>query len=61
MENIGRNQDWEAQKSKLIEKFNYLTNNDFRLADENKKAMVGILQERLGKTKEQLQKILNGL
>jgi len=61
MKNIKYNNDWDVQKGKLIEKFVYLTGNDLKFADDNKEAMFGILQERLGKTKEELQKILNGL
>jgi len=61
MKNIKYNNYWDVQKGKLIEKFVYLTGNDLKFADDNKEAMFGILQERLGKTKEELQKILNGL
>jgi len=61
MENLKHNMDWDVQKGKLIKKFAYLTDNDLKLADNNKEAMFGLLQERLGKTKDELQKILNGL
>ncbi len=53
--------NWEEQKSKLKQKFAMLTDNDFLLLEGKKEEMMGRLQIKLGKTKEELQKIIEAL
>jgi len=50
--------NWEEQKSSLKETFAKLTNNDFMFAKGQQEEMINKLQMKLGKTKEELQKIL---
>ncbi len=52
---------WKIQKGKLKQKFALLTENDFLFADGKKDEMLGRLQTKLGKTKEELLKIIAGL
>jgi uncharacterized protein YjbJ (UPF0337 family) len=49
---------WEEQKGKLKQKFATLTDNDLLFAEGKKEEMMGKLQIKLGKTKEELHKIL---
>lgn len=53
--------NWDEQKSLLKERFALLTKKDFKCVEDNKEAMLGKLQITLGKTKEQLHKIIQGL
>jgi len=53
--------DWEQQKGKLKQKFATLTDNDLLFAEGKKEEMFGRLQSKLGKTKEELHKIISGL
>jgi len=50
--------NWNEQKGKLKQKFATLTNNDLLFADGKKDEMLGKLQVKLGKTKEELHKII---
>jgi uncharacterized protein YjbJ (UPF0337 family) len=52
---------WEETKGKLIQKFANLTDNDLLFAEGKKDEMLGRLQKKLGKTKEELRKIISGL
>ena len=52
---------WNEQKGKLKQKFAFLTDNDLMFVDGKKDEMFGKLQIKLGKTKEELQKIITGL
>jgi uncharacterized protein YjbJ (UPF0337 family) len=52
---------WEVQKGKLKQKFATLTDNDLLFIDGKKEEMLGKLQVKLGKTKEELHKILADL
>ncbi|MGG9962586.1 CsbD family protein [Ferruginibacter sp. SUN106] len=52
---------WNEQKGKLKQKFATLTDNDLMFAEGKKEEMLGKLQVKLGKTKEELHKILAGL
>jgi uncharacterized protein YjbJ (UPF0337 family) len=49
---------WFKTKSKLKKKFAALTDNDFLFAEGKKEEMIGRLQIKLGKTKEELQNII---
>lgn len=52
---------WEEQKGKLKQKFATLTENDLLFAEGKKEEMMGKLQIKLGKSKEELHKILTSL
>jgi uncharacterized protein YjbJ (UPF0337 family) len=53
--------NWEEQKGKLKQKFATLTDNDLLFAEGKKEEMMGKLQIKLGKTKEELHTILGDL
>jgi len=53
--------NWEEQKGKLKQKFATLTDNDLLFAEGKKEEMMGKLQIKLGKSKEELHKILSDL
>jgi uncharacterized protein YjbJ (UPF0337 family) len=55
------NINWNEQKGKLKQKFAILTNNDKMLLDGKKEEILGRLQTELGKTKEELEKIIAAL
>jgi len=50
--------NWNEQKGKLKQKFAILTNNDEMLLEGKKDEILGRLQVELGKTKEELEKII---
>ena len=52
---------WNEQKSKLKAKFSILTDADLRYEDGKKDEMLTRIQTKLGKTKEELQKVMSGL
>ncbi len=52
---------WHEQKGKLKQKFAILTDNDLMFESGKKEEMFGRLQVKLGKTKEELQKIISAL
>jgi len=52
---------WNETKGKLKQKFAILTDNDLLLLDGKKEEMMGRLQVKLGKSKEELQKIISSL
>ena len=51
---------WNEQKGKLKKKFAVLTDNDLLYDEGRKNEMLGKLQKKLGKTKEELRKIVEG-
>jgi uncharacterized protein YjbJ (UPF0337 family) len=53
--------DWEQQKGILKQKFASLTDNDLLFAEGKKEEMLGRLQTKLGKTKEELHKIISAI
>jgi len=53
--------NWNEQKGKLKQKFATLTNNDLLFADGKKDEMLGKLQVKLGKSKEEIHKIIESL
>ncbi|MDD3323221.1 MAG: CsbD family protein [Paludibacter sp.] len=55
------NGNWEKQKGKLKQKFAMLTDNDLLFTEGKKEEMLGRLEAKLGKTKEELRKIISGL
>jgi uncharacterized protein YjbJ (UPF0337 family) len=50
--------NWEEPNGKLKQKFATLNDNDLLFAEGKKEEMMGKLQIKLGKTKEELHKIL---
>ena len=55
------NGKWNTTKGKLKQKFAVLSDNDLMFAEGKKDEMVGRLQIKLGKTKEEMQKIISAL
>jgi uncharacterized protein YjbJ (UPF0337 family) len=53
--------NWNEQKGKLKKKFGFLTENDLMFEEGKEEEMYGKLQIKLGKTKEEMRKIINGL
>lgn len=53
--------NWNEQKGKLKQKFAVLTDNDLMLVEGKQEELLGRLQIKLGKTKEELQKIMTEL
>jgi uncharacterized protein YjbJ (UPF0337 family) len=53
--------NWNEVKGKLKQKFAVLTDNDLMFAEGKKDEMLGRLQIKLGKSKEELHKILSSL
>ncbi|MFA6400399.1 MAG: CsbD family protein [Salinivirgaceae bacterium] len=52
---------WNEQKGKLKQKFAMLTDNDLLLVKGKEEELYGRLQIKLGKTKEELQKLIASL
>jgi uncharacterized protein YjbJ (UPF0337 family) len=53
--------NWNEQKGKLKQQFATLTDNDLMFDEGKKDEMLGKLQIKLGKTKEELHKIIANL
>lgn len=53
--------NWNEQKGKLKQKFANLTDNDLMFEEGKKDEMLGKLQVKLGKTREELNKIFETL
>ena len=53
--------NWDEQKGKLKQQFAILTDDDLLFSEGKKDEMMGKLQQKLGKTKEELHKIISGL
>jgi uncharacterized protein YjbJ (UPF0337 family) len=53
--------NWDEQKGKLKQKFATLADNDLMFAEGKKEEMMGKLQIKLGKTKEELHKLISSL
>ena len=53
--------NWNEQKGKLKQKIAELTDNDLMFAEGKKDEMLGRLQTKLGKTKEELHKLIAAL
>ncbi|MDP2335140.1 MAG: CsbD family protein [Bacteroidota bacterium] len=53
--------NWNETKGKLKQKFAVLTDNDLMLLDGKNKELLGRLQIKLGKTREELLKIISDL
>jgi len=55
------NGNWNEIKGKLKQKYSMLSNNDLLLVDGKKDELIGRLQVKLGKTKEEIRKLISGL
>ena len=53
--------NWNEQKGKLKQKFAILTDDDLMFAEGKKDEMLGKLQIKLGKTKDELHHIITNL
>lgn len=53
--------NWNEQKGKLKQKFAELTDNDLMFEEGQKEEMLGRIQIKLGKTKEELHSIISAL
>ena len=53
--------NWLEQKGRLKQKFAELTDDDLLFEQGKKEEMLGKIQVKLGKTKEELQKIIEAL
>ena len=53
--------NWEEMKGKLKQKFATLTDDDVLLAEGKEEELMGRLQSKLGKSKEELHKIIGEL
>jgi uncharacterized protein YjbJ (UPF0337 family) len=53
--------NWNEQKGKLKQQFATLTDDDLMFEEGKKDEMMGRLQKKLGKTKEELHKIISGV
>lgn len=53
--------NWNEIKEKLKQKFTLLTNSDVLLVDGKNDELLGRLQVKLGKTREELQTLLSSL
>ena len=53
--------NWNETKGKLKQQFAILTDNDLLLVEGKKEEMLGRLQAKLGKTKEELHKLISDL
>ncbi len=51
--------NWNEIKGKLKQKFALLTDNDLLLVEGKQEEMLGRLQIKLGKTKEEIQKLIS--
>lgn len=53
--------NWNETKGKLKQKFAILTDNDLMLLEGKHEELLGRIQIKLGKTKEEMQKIISEL
>jgi uncharacterized protein YjbJ (UPF0337 family) len=49
---------WKSKKEKLLKKYDNLTDKDLRYNEGNEKEMMEKLSEKLGKTKQELLKLI---
>ena len=61
MNNTEAQESWKEQKGKLKQRCSALADNELEVAEVEKEEMFGKLQVKLGKTKEELHKIIQEL
>jgi len=59
--NIPANENWTERKIRLKKKFEFLTQGDLLFSEGDAERVLGKLQNRLGKSKEELQQIIKTL
>jgi uncharacterized protein YjbJ (UPF0337 family) len=53
--------NWNEKKGKLMQKYAILTENDLLLVEGKEEELFGKLQIKLGKSKEELQKLISSI
>ncbi len=53
--------NWNEMKGKLKQQFALLTDDDLLLVEGKQDELLGRLQQKLGKTKEEIQQLITGL
>ena len=61
MNKLGVKGNWNELKGKLKQKFAILTDDDLMLAEGKEDEMLGRIQTKLGRTKEEITKIISDL
>lgn len=61
MENLKVKGDWNRTKGKLKEKYGELTDDDLQYTEGKEEQLIGRLQKRLGKSKEEVKKIIRNI
>ena len=61
MNTTGEIGNWNEIKGKLKQQFATLTDNDLMFTEGKKDEMIGRLQIKLGKTKDEISKLISGL
>lgn len=61
MEDLKVKGDWNRTKGKLKEKYGELTDDDLQYAEGQEEQLIGRLQKRLGKSKEEVRKIIRDI
>ena len=61
MTNLQLKGSWNEVKGKLKQKYGQLTDDDLKFAEGKDDVLLGRLQQKLGKTKEELRKEIEGL
>jgi hypothetical protein len=61
MNNAGQSGNWKDQKKQLKKKFAALNENDLLFAEDKKEEMINKLQIKLGKTREEIVKIIDSI
>lgn len=61
MEDLQVKGDWNRTKGKLKEKYGELTDDDLQYAEGQEEQLIGRLQKRLGKSKEEVKKIIRDI
>ena len=61
MTNLQLKGSWNEVKGKLKQKYGQLTDDDLKFAEGKDDVLLGRLQQKLGKTKEELRKEIGGL
>jgi uncharacterized protein YjbJ (UPF0337 family) len=55
------NGNWNEIKGKLKQKYSMLTDNDLLMVDSKNDEVIGRLQIKLGKTKEEIRTLISGM
>ena len=61
MTNLQLRGSWDEMKGKLKQKYGQLTDDDLEFAEGKDEELLGRLQQKLGKTKEELRKEIESL